>query len=181
MYTQMKMGAGKGKTRRLGANSAQVAQEGAIPYVEPHAEADITSEEFLNSPFYNGWNESDFFYLYDGCGALASAIHEQTHWPLYGLVTAAQEVKEKPFPIPYHLFVAHPSGRMLDAEGLYKPPRLPPDRVSLLLSPAHAKYLLEKGHLREPYGYPGAAELAKKILHNLKEFSFDALPQDADR
>src|ERR1035437_4618220 len=118
------MGAGKGRAKR--AHSVAVKQKVEIPVlaVPPSCadEDDITSEAFLSRPFFDDWSEEEYAYLYNGCGAFAYALHQRTGWPMYGLVTAG-DLAQTPFPDPYHVYLMHPSGQKLDAEGLSPLPK----------------------------------------------------------
>ena len=50
-------------------------------------------------------------YLNGQCHALALVIHERTGWPIVGARSGAWSV--------WHVAVRHPSGRLLDVEGLH--------------------------------------------------------------
>ena len=61
-----------------------------------------------------------------GCGVLAYELHRLTGWPLIG-VSCEDEfpmVGVADAPVPDHVGVLHPSGRLLDARGLVEAPAL---------------------------------------------------------
>src|SRR5690554_5632535 len=105
-------------------------------------------------------------FKYGACGALAIALHDETGWPIVAITDAHNVYDGKAGGgSALHWTVRHPSGRLLDVNGLHAPEALVEEYEGEADDGEAAAGLSSRAHVCEWYveaqGEPVPVELAK--------------------